>query len=225
MMQSLRGIVLFTVLAASFSGCGAVQTKAHDPAGAGGLQPTQEDVGAGLVGISPAFNLKDYRVIAVERFPVAPEEITDEDDKALADSMPIFLQSELVRRLRASGLFDKVVNLGETQFQPDAERALRLEGAITRLTGGSRGLRFWVGFGAGKSEAQVETRFVDVPSGRVVMVTADRRVGAMPEALSLEHGGDNEGLVKQSFDCMARDLANFLVRLGRGDAPRATGAR
>jgi hypothetical protein len=122
-------------------------------------------------------------------------------------------------------LFDKVVNLGETQFQPDAERALRLEGTITRLTGGSRGLRFWIGFGAGKSETQVETRFVDVPSGRVVMVTADRRVYAMSEALFPDPGSGNERLVKQSFDYMARDLANFLVRLGRGDAPRAPGGR
>jgi hypothetical protein len=43
MTQSLRGIVLFIGLAAAFSGCGAAQTKAHEPAGAGGLQPTQED--------------------------------------------------------------------------------------------------------------------------------------------------------------------------------------
>ena len=157
-------------------------------------------------------------MITVERFPVAPEEITGEDDKALADSMPIFLQSELVRRLRASGLFD-MVNPGEAQLQPNAQPALRLEGTITRLTGGSRALRFWVGFGAGKSEAQVETRIVDVPSGRVVMVTADRRVAAISEALSLDYGGDSEGLLKQSFDNMARDLASFLVRPGARRGP------
>jgi hypothetical protein len=53
------------------------------------------------------------------------------------------------------------------------------------------------------------------------MVTADRRVAAVSEALSLDYGGDSERLLKQSFDNMARDLARFLVRLGRGEAPKA----
>ncbi len=212
--------ILLVALSAALAGCGAVQTKAHDAVGASGLQPTQDDEDAGLVGISPGFQLKDYRVIAVDRFAVAPEDIKDEDDKALAASMPLFLQSELVRRLHDSGLFEKVVSLTEAQAPPAIERALKLEGTITRLAGGSRALRFWVGFGAGRSKAQVETRFVDLQSGRVVMVTADRRVAAISEALSLDYGGDSEGLLKQSFDNMARDLARFLVRLGRGEAPK-----
>ncbi len=222
MKLTLSTVLLLSALSPVLSGCGAVQTKAHDAAGVGGLQPTQDDKDAGLVGISPGFKLNDYRVIAVERFTVAPEDIKDEDDKALAASMPIFLQSELVRRLRDSGLFGKVVNLSETPFQAGPERALKLEGSITRLTGGSRALRFWVGFGAGRSKAQVETRFVDLQSGLVVMVTADRRVAAISEALSLDYGGDSEGLLKQSFDNMARDLARFLARLGRGEAPKAS---
>lgn len=213
--------VLLVALSPVLSGCGAVQTKAHDAVGASGLRPTQDDKDAGLVGISPGFQLKDYHLIAVDRFVVAPEDIKDEDDKALAASMPIFLQSELVRRLRDSGVFDKVVNLTEAQTPPTTVRALKLEGTITRLTGGSRALRFWIGFGAGRSKAQVETRFVDLQSGRLVMVTADRRVAAISEALSLDYGGDSEGLLKQSFDNMARDLARFLIRLGRGEAPKA----
>ena len=213
--------LLLVALSACLPGCGAVQTKAHDVVGTSNLQPTQADKDAGLVGISPGFQLKDYRVIAVDRFAVSPEDIKDEDDKALAASMPIFLQLQLVRRLRDSGLFDKVVNLTEAQLPTGPERALKLEGTITRLTGGSRALRFWVGFGAGRSKAQVETRFVDGQSGRIVLVTADRRVAAISEALSLDYGGDSEGLLKQSFDNMARDLGRFLVRLDRGEAPKA----
>jgi hypothetical protein len=219
--RTLLALMLVVILPAILAGCGAVQTQAHSPAGTPGLQPTQADKDAGLVGIGRGLNLKDYRVIAVERFPVAPEEITTDDDKVLAASMPPFLQSELVRRLRTSGLFDTVVNLSETPFQAGAERTLRLEGTITRLTGGSRALRFWIGFGAGKSEAQIETRFLDMRSGQVVLVTADRRVAAISEALSLDYGGDSEGLLKQSFDNMARDLARFLVRLEQGQAPKS----
>ncbi len=214
-------VVLSICLAIVLSACGAVQTTPHEAVGAGGLQPTQADKDAGLVGISPGFNLKDYRVITVDRFAVPSEGITDEADKKLTSSLPTFYQSELVRRLRESGLFDKVVNLSETSFQPGAERALKLEGTITNLSGGSRALRFWIGFGAGRSKAQAETRFVDSQSGQVVLVTADRRVAAISEALSLDYGGDSEDLLKQSFDNMARDLTRFLSRLARGEAPRA----
>lgn len=47
------------------------------------------------------------------------------------------------------------------------------------------------------------------------MVTADRRVAAYGV-----FGGDSEDHLKESFGDMARDLARFLVRLSRGEAPR-----
>jgi hypothetical protein len=142
MKVTISTFMLLIGLSIVLSGCGAVQTKAHDPVGAGGLQPTQDDKDAGLAGISAGFQLKEYRVIAVDRLAVDrlavdPEDIKDEDDKALAASMPTFLQSELVGRLRASGLFDKGLNLSETQVPPNPERVLKLEGTITWLTGGS----------------------------------------------------------------------------------------
>ena len=47
------------------------------------------------------------------------------------------------------------------------------------------------------------------------MVTADRRVAQMGI-----FGGDSKDHLRESFDDMARDLAKFLVRLNRGEAPR-----
>ena len=58
----------------------------------------------------------------------------------------------------------------------------------------------------------------DRPDGRqvrVVMVTADRRVAAYGV-----FGGDSEDHLKESFGDMARDLAKFLTRLARGEAPQ-----
>lgn len=221
-LKAIGGVAFLLVLSSVGTvACGAVQTKAHGPLGAGGLQPTREDKDAGLVGIGPGFELRSYRAIAVERFSIAPEGDRDEDEQKLAAGMPAFLQSELVRRLRETGLFDKVMDLSEAPYQRGPERVLKLEGTITSLSGGSRALRFWIGFGAGRSKAQAETRFLDLQSGQIVMVTADRRVAAISEALSLDYGGDSEGLLKQSFDNMARDLARFLVRLSRGEAPKS----
>ena len=75
---------------------------------------------------------------------------------------------------------------------------------------GYRTLRFFVGYGVGRSKAQVEMHFTDAQSGHVVMVTADRRVAA--HGL---FGGDSEGHLRESFEEMARDLSRFLQRLAK----------
>jgi len=198
------------------SGCvGSMQTRAHEPAGTATLRPSQEDYEAGLVGVASGFRLTDYRTVVVGLMKVAEAEVNDDEDRKLAAEMPRFFQSELVRRLRESGLFATVINASETQYTPSADKALMLEGEIVRLAPGSRALRYFVGFGAGRSKAQTEVRFVDSQSGAVVLVTADRRVAAYGV-----FGGDSRDHLRESFDDMARDLTRFLVRLGRGEAPR-----
>lgn len=76
-------------------------------------------------------------MVVVDRFPVTDPSIKDEGDRRLALSMATFFQSELVRRLRESGLFPRVVNLGEAEWRPGAEKALKVKGRITRLGEGS----------------------------------------------------------------------------------------
>ena len=198
-------------------GCfGAYQVTADNAVGAGSLKPTVEDKDAGLVGIAGGFDVKAYKVVAVGPFPVTDPEVKDEGDRRLASSMTAFFQSELVRRLRESGLFERVVNLTETEWQPGAEPALRLEGKITRLGEGSQAMRAMFGlYGAGKARAQAEMVFTDVKTTQPVLVIADRRVAQMGF-----FGGDSKDHLKESFDDMARDLSKFLVRLSKGDAPK-----
>jgi len=202
-------------LTLALGGCvGAMQTTAKEPGGVGGLKPTQEDKDAGLVGIASGFNLSAYRVIVVKQFRVSEPELNDEEDRKLAAEMPPYFQAELVRRLRESGLFGRVVNASETDYTPGDEKVLVLDGAITRLAPGSRALRYFVGFGAGRTKAQAEMRFLEGATGEVVMVTADRSVAAFGI-----FGGDSRDHLRESFDDMARNLGKFLVRLSRGEAP------
>ena len=56
---------------------------------------------------------------------------------------------------------------------------------------------------------------MEEPSGRAVMVTADRRIASVGF-----FGGGTRDHLRDSFDDMARDLAKFLVRLSKGEAPR-----
>lgn len=209
-------VPLVAVLALVLGGCiGAMKTEAEQPAGAGSLKPTLEDKDAGLVGIASGFNLKDYPIVIVRQFRVTEPELKDDEDRRLAAEMPGYLQTELVRRLRESGLFVRVINASETDYRPGAEKALVLDGEITRLAPGSRALRYMVGFGAGRSKAQAELRFVDAQSEQTVLVTADRRVAAYGV-----FGGDSRDHLRESFDDIARDLGKFLVRLNKGEAPR-----
>ena len=205
------------VLSLAVAGCwGAMKTSPDNPTGAGGLTPNVEDKDAGLVALAPGFDVRSYGVIAVDRFPVTDLAIKDEDDRKLAAEMQSYLQSELVRRLRDTGLFRRVVNLSEAEFKPQADKALRLEGTITRLGGGSQAARAFFGaYGAGRTRAQADMRFVEVPSGQAMLVTADRRIASVGF-----FGGATRDHFRESFDDMARDLAKFLVRLSKGEAPR-----
>ena len=203
------------VLLLAVAGCSfAVKSSPDNPMSAGGLTPNVKDKDVGLVAVAPGFDVSKYKVIAVDMFPVTDPDLKDEGDRRFAAKMAPKLQKELVRRLLDSGLFQRVVSTSETQFRPGAEPALRLQGAITRLGRGSQAARVLVGFGLGRARAQADMRFVDVSSGRVVMVTADRWV-----ADAGWFGGDDEDLLEQSFDGIAEALAKFLVRLSKGEKP------
>jgi hypothetical protein len=209
MLRRLGLLILAFVLAGC--GAGAIQTTPDEVLTVGGLKPNVKDKDAGLVAIAPGFDLKKYKLIAVEKFPVTDPTVKDEDDRRFGAKMSPVFQVELVRRLRDTKLFEQVVDISEIQVAPGSQ-ALRLEGAITRLGRGDRALRMWVGGGAGAARAQAELRFVDVASGQVVMATADRRIAKV--------GGSSTELVEESFDDMARDLAKFLIRLSKGEAPK-----
>jgi hypothetical protein len=179
-MRVSRRFAVTALLGAALAatGCGRwiapVQTTPHQPLlGAGGLVPSQKDKDAGLVGIAPGFDVREYNVVAVDQCAVAESEIKDEEDRQLARTMPPFFQAETVRRLRATGLFARVISLGEVPPLDSPDRALRIECIMTRLASGSKEARFFLGHGAGRTKAQIELRFVDVHTDTIVMVTAD----------------------------------------------------
>lgn len=199
--------------------CGNVQVKPDQPIGTATLKPTAEDKRAGLVGIAPGFTPKAYRRISVEIFTMTDKNIEGDDDKQFAQVMPVYLQAKLVEQLRAAGLFEQVSTPEDAASPPEGEKTLKLQGTITELSGGSRGLRFWIGFGAGRSKVQLETRMVDAESGAVLLVTADRRIGVMSEAMSLDYGGSSRDLLEQTLSDAARDFVRFLTRLAAGQGP------
>lgn len=211
--RSLVPAVVLAALVMTTIGCGAHRVAPVDARGTAGLTPQVEDSDAGLVGIAPGFSPKGFDTILVEPFTVAAGEIKDADDITLAKDMSAYLQTQLLVKLKAAGIFARVVDA--TGAKPAAgERALRLSGDIARLTEGSQALRYFVGFGAGAAKAQIEARLVEQPGNEVRIVTADRRAAAMGI-----FGGDGRQFITQSMDQMADGLVKLLKHLAAGGQP------
>jgi len=94
-------------------GCagGSMKSSPDNPTSADGLTPSIEDKEAGLVAIAPGFDIRRYKIIVVERFPVAARETEDEGDRRFADKVSEALRRELVRQLRDSGLLQEVIDV------------------------------------------------------------------------------------------------------------------
>ena len=215
-LSASRGNLGVMALCLALSDCGAVRSSADNPLTVGGLTPKIEDKDAGLVAVAPGLDLKKYKVVVVEKFPVSSAQIEDEGDRRFAEKVTTGLHQQLVRRLRESGLFQEVVDASATELRSSDVPALRLLGEITRLGRGSQAARYFAGiYGAGRARAQADMYFAEIPSGQVVIATADRRVSGGVQWF----GGDDEEILTESFDDMARDLARFLVRLSKGEAP------
>jgi len=207
------------LIAVLFGACGNARTTPHmvgtDSAG---LQPTIKDKDAVLVGIAGDVDVGRYKGIVVDRFTVADPGLDNETDKQLADTASRYLQEEFVRHLRDSGLFATVV--APPDVGPLTGTTLKLTGSIEEVQGGSRHLRYWIGFGAGRTKVEIHTRLLDAETGRPVVVTAVRRLNALSEGRPADYGRSNEDLLKDALRGSAEDYVRFLVRLVRGQAPQ-----
>jgi uncharacterized protein DUF4410/uncharacterized protein DUF3313 len=214
---NVRWCGLGIALSVMLTGCGATRSSADNPTSFGGLTPNTPDMEAGLVAIAPAFDVRTYRAVVVEPFPVTDSEIQDEGDRRFAVKMTHYFHMELLRRLRETGLFQQVSSATDTAAKAADGPTLRLRGVVTRLGRGSQAARYFAGlYGAGRTRAQADMQLVDAASGKVGLVTADRRVASMGW-----FGGSDEEHLEESFNDLARDFARFLVRLSQGQAPKA----
>jgi len=82
------------------------------------------------------------------------------------------ISESLAMQLKTKKLFKNVVINGAPEG-----RAVILEGAITEFNAGSRALKFFVGFGAGKAYLLVKGRLLDAQTGRELATFVDRETG------------------------------------------------
>jgi len=203
-LLAVPGLVLLTLAA----GCAPVQSRPWHPRAVGTLLPSNRDRDAGEVAAAPRFDLARYRTIAIGNVSVDAPASWSEEDRQIASSVLAHLRSDLAQKLGTAGRSQQVIDRAGTTPAPVA--ALRLDVRVTQLELdrlAPTDFSNWVGPGS----VQMETRFVDVESGRVVLVTADRRTARRQTTQARDIQGTT-ALLDEAADYLVSDLVNFLLR-------------
>ena len=106
--------------------------------------------------------------------------------------------------LKAKKLFTNI----EINGEPKGNTVI-LEGAITEFNAGSRALKFFVGFGAGKAYLKVKGRLVDARSGKELATFVDRETGYRG-AVTME---SFEDLFPHQAKSLGENISQFIEKL------------
>jgi hypothetical protein len=132
----------------------------------------------------------------------------DEEEKVKIDAMKPLLtktiSESLAMELRAKKLFKNILINGDV-----SGNAVIFEGAITEFNAGSRALKFFVGFGAGKAYLLVKGRLVDAQTGHELATFVDRETGYRG-ALAME---SYEDLFPHQAKSLGENISQFIEKL------------
>jgi Protein of unknown function (DUF3313) len=196
------------VLLGLAAGCAPVQSTPLHPAALGGLVPLVKDRDAGRVAAADGFDVARYQTIAIGNVSVDMPAQWGEVDLGIASRVTAHLRSDLAQRLQTAGRFERVVDDASALDAPT--NALRVDVRITVLQldwQDSSAVGQWQGPGA----IEIETRFVDAASGRVVLATADRRTAQAVMTAARDIPGTTARL-DEAANYLVMGLVNFLGR-------------
>lgn len=132
----------------------------------------------------------------------------DDEERVKIEAMkPLLvrtLSESLDMELKARKLFKNILKNEEPKG-----KAVIFEGAITEFNAGSRALKIFVGFGAGKAYLKIKGRLIDAETGKELAVFVDRETG-FKGAMSLESYQD---LFPHQAKSLGENVANFLEKL------------
>jgi curli biogenesis system outer membrane secretion channel CsgG len=153
---------------------------------------------------------KNYDTIVIKEFSVEGagySSVNDEEKVKIVTMTPLLLSNialTLEGELKAKKLFKNIKKNGEV-----TGKAVILEGQISEFNAGSRALKFFVGFGAGKAYLKFKGRLVDAATGKELATFEDRETGYRG-AVSLE---SYEDLFPHQAKSIGQNLAKFLEKL------------
>ncbi|MBN1866397.1 DUF4410 domain-containing protein [Candidatus Sumerlaeota bacterium] len=166
-------------------------------------QPGASRSGMNSAWTAPGVRLGSFRNILVKEFSI--EKTVPDHEKVNKKVKSALLQRELVSALKRRGknATDDVADL------PANEPRLVLEGNMAQINPGSRALRYWIGFGAGRSLVEVE--------GRAIAEENDEATKCAEFAIGKSKwigvwGGDSNKFIDDGMRDISRRVADFISR-------------
>lgn len=153
--------------------------------------------------------LSSYDTIILRDLTVEKAELSnvDDEEKPKVEAMKPFLirtvAESLEMELKRRNLFKKIQKNGQ------AKKAVIFEGDFTELNAGNRAIRFWVGFGAGKTYLKMRGRLIDAETGKELATFEDRETGYRG-SMTMESFSD---LFPHQAKSIGENVANFIEKL------------
>lgn len=128
--------------------------------------------------ITTSQRLSKYDTLVIKDFStegVVYDRIDDEEKPKVDSMQPLIVKNltlSIEMEMKNRKLFKNIILNGDTK-----ENAVILEGNFTEFNGGNRALRFWVGFGAGKTYLKVKGRLLDAQTGKELASFEDLETG------------------------------------------------
>lgn len=151
----------------------------------------------------------NYDTLVIKDFSAEGAEysrVDDEEKAGIAQMTPMLMNTiadSLTAELKAKGLFKEIARNSAT-----GGRQIILEGNFSEFNAGSKALKFFVGFGAGKAYLKFKGRFVDA-TGKELATFEDRETGYLG-SMSLMSYTD---LFPHQAKSIGENLAKFLIKL------------
>lgn len=152
----------------------------------------------------------NYDTLIIKDFSAEGAEysrVDDEEKAEITKMMPLLMNNiadTLTAELKAKKVFKKIERNGTP-----GPRTIVLEAKFSEFNAGSRALKFFVGFGAGKAYLKFKGRFIDGATGKELAVFEDRETGYRG-SMTLESYKD---LFPHQAIGIGENLAKFLLAL------------
>jgi hypothetical protein len=154
--------------------------------------------------------LSGYDTLVINDLKTDGAELTnvDGEEKPRIEAMkPLLVRTfseSLEMELKTRKLFKTIL-----KNEKPTGNAVILEGEITEFNAGNRALRFWVGFGAGKTYLKMKGRLVDAQTGKELANFVDRETG-YKGTMTME---SYEGLFPSQARSLGENVAQFIEKL------------
>lgn len=153
---------------------------------------------------------QNYDTLVIKKFTAdkAQYERVDSEERVVIDKMtPSLLNTiadTLEAELKAKKIFKTIVRDGKP-----TGKAVVLEGELIEFNAGSRALKMFVGFGAGKAYLKSKGRLLDAATGKELATFEDRETGYLGSMSALSF----EVLFPNQAKSMGENLGRFLEKL------------